>query len=171
MSRSGTRRRNAWTRLRAVVRAGPLALILVAALGVVAPPARGDLPPDAKMHKLLQHRREIVRTSLRLDPPQQAAFDEVFRAYEEERELLGQERNGIADDFTRASLELNAADATSLTDRFLKLRRARVELDERFRPRFEAVLPPQKVLLLFQLNFILDAVVNYDLAGMVPLAQ
>ena len=73
--------------------------------------------------------------------------------------------------FTRSSAALSDADANALLDRLFALRRQQSELDERFRPRLAAVLPPQKVLLFYELNVILDSVVNYDLAGMLPLAR
>ena len=75
------------------------------------------------------------------------------------------------DDFIQKAQTMSADQAESLLDRFESVRRQRVELDEKFRPRFETAITPQKTLLLFQLNFIFDAVVNYDLAGMVPLTH
>jgi hypothetical protein len=149
---------------------GAAIALLVLACGVFAGVARAELPA-AKMHKLVEHRREIVRSALKLDAQQEAAFKPLFDAYEAEREALGRERNGIADDFSKKSLAMSSEDANALIERSFQLRRQRIEVDERYRPRFEAVLPPQKVLLLFQLNFILDAVVNYDLAGMIQLAN
>ena len=129
------------------------------------------LPSEKGQQQLADDRQQIVRKTLQLDAQQQAAFEPVFREYEAERVALGKERNGIADDFARSALAMSDPDASALIDRTLRLRRQRVELDERFRPRLEAVLPPQKVLLLFQLNFILDAVVSYRLAGSIPLVQ
>jgi hypothetical protein len=121
--------------------------------------------------KLLAHRQEIVRKTLQLDPQQQAAFDPVYARYEQERKALAEQRNGFVDHFSDAALSMSNEQASALTDRFMQLRTQRIALDEKFRPEFDAVLPPQKTLLLFQLNFILDAVVNYDLAGMIPLVQ
>jgi hypothetical protein len=166
-----TYQRAARARSCAAGRPGGAIALLVLACCAFSTPARGELPGAAKLHKLVEHRREIVRSALHLDAQQQAAFAPVFDAYEAEREALGRERNGIAEDFGKASLALSAEDATALLERSFRLRRQRIEVDERFRSRFEAVLPPQKVLLLFQLNFILDSVVNYDLAGMIPLAK
>ena len=133
--------------------------------------AKSPLPSADKLEQLVEHRQEIVRKSLQLEPQQQAVFDPVFAAYEKERAALASERSGFVDDFSDAALAMSGSQADALIDRFIGLRRQRVELDEKFRPQFEAVLSPQKTLLLFQLNFILDAVVNYDLAGMIPLAR
>lgn len=77
----------------------------------------------------------------------------------------------LADDFAQKALALSATDATTTLDRLFDLRRQQLELDQRFRPRFAAVLSPQKVLLVYELNAIFDAVVSYDLAGMLPLAK
>jgi hypothetical protein len=136
-----------------------------------ASPAEQKMPTEEGAKKLVANRQQIVRNALALDPQQQVAFEPVYTAYEGERIALGRERNGIAEDFIKADAGMSASDAGALLDRSFRLRRQRIELDERFRPRFEAVLPPQKVLLLFQLNFVLDAVVNYDLAGMIELAH
>jgi hypothetical protein len=133
--------------------------------------AKSPLPSAAQLEQLVEHRQEIVRKSLQLEPQQQAAFDPVFAAYEKERAALASERSGFVDEFSDAALAMSGSQADALIDRFIGLRRQRVDLDEKFRPQFEAVLSPQKTLLLFQLNFILDAVVNYDLAGMIPLAR
>jgi hypothetical protein len=150
------------------------AIVIGAALLVRAALVAGAeqrMPSQAGMQQLVENRQKIVLQTLQLEPQQQAAFEPVFKAYEDERIALGKERNGLVDDFTHATLALSTSDANALLERFFRLRRQRIELDERYRPRFEAVLPPQKVLLLLQLNFILDAVVNYDLAGMIPLAH
>jgi hypothetical protein len=130
-----------------------------------------DLPPAADLQKLVDQRQTIVRTTLQLDESQRVAFEEAFAAYERERSALALERHGFVDDFSQSSLAMSPEQADALIDRFLRLRRQRIELDEKYRPKFEAALSPQKTLLLFQLNFILDAVVNYDLAGMIPLAR
>ena len=133
--------------------------------------AETKIPSGAKLQKLVEQRRAVLRGALELDDAQQAAFAPLYDEYEKEREVLGRARVGLVDDFTRASLALADADATALLDQLFRLRRQQLELDERFRPRFAAVLPPQKVLLLYQVNLILDSVVNYDLAGMLPLAR
>jgi hypothetical protein len=145
------------------------ALLMTA--GMVASRAAADMPTQEGLQKLIDQRQEIVRKTLQLDAQQQAAFDPIFAAYESERVALGRDRNGIAEDFSRSTLAMSATQADELIDRTFRLRRQRIELDEKFRPQFEAAISPQKTLLLFQLNFILDAVVNYDLAGMVPLAH
>jgi hypothetical protein len=155
--------------LRAAVAAWTGAVLV--ATGLVAVSEAGELPPEADLQKLVEQRQEIVRATLQLDPKQKAAFEEAYSAYESERNALARERHGFADDFAESTLAMSASQADALIDRFLRLRRQRIELDEKFRPRFEAALSPQKTLLLFQLNFILDAVVNYDLAAMVPLAR
>jgi hypothetical protein len=131
----------------------------------------GPPPSQETLQKLIANRQEIVRKSLQLDPAQRVQFEPVFADYEKERLALAEQRDGIADDFTKSALTLSGPDASKLLDRMVNLRKQRVELDDRFRPRFEAVLPPQKVLLLFELNYILDAVVSYDLAGTIPLVQ
>jgi Spy/CpxP family protein refolding chaperone len=153
----------------AVVAALGALLILV---GLAAAPAAADkMPSQEGLQKLIDQRQEIVRKTLQLDAQQQAAFEPIFTAYESERVALGRERNGFVDDFSHATLAMSPTQADELIDRMFRLRRQRIELDEKFRPQFEAAISPQKTLLLFQLNFILDAVVNYDLAGMVPLAH
>lgn len=159
-----------WRRgLRAAVATWMAAVLLAAALGAASEAA--DLPPEADLQKLVDQRQEIVRSTLQLDPQKRADFEREYAAYESERAALARERNGFVDDFSGATLAMSATEASALIERFLRLRRQRVDLDEKYRPRFEAVLSPQKTLLLFQLNFILDAVVNYDLAAMIPLAR
>jgi len=161
--RSTTARGHAWSLLAVGV------LILVCSVQTSF--AEPVLPTQKAAQQLVDNRQQIVRQTLHLDAQQQGAFEPVFAEYEAERIALGKERNGIADDFAHAGGAMPAEEASALIDRTLRLRRQRVELDERFRPRFEAVVPPQKVLLLFQLNFILDAVVSYKLAGAIPLVQ
>jgi len=121
--------------------------------------------------ELLAHRQQLVRQSLGLDAQQKIAFDPIYTAYEAERTALAQEREGLVTDYARAALAATPEQAKDLTERFLRLRRRRLDLDEKYRDSFAAVLPPQKVLLFLQLNFVMDAVVNYDLAGAVPLVK
>lgn len=161
---------------RAHVRAPGAAVRAVAALvalvaGLVVEGRGEALPSEADLRKLVEQRQEIVRVTLQLEPTERTAFEEAFGDYERDRAALAAERSVFVDDFSRATLAMSADRAKELTDRLLRLRRERLELDERYRSRFDAALSPQKTLLLFQLNFILDAVVNYDLAAMIPLAR
>jgi hypothetical protein len=144
--------------------------LLLAAVGAVGADA-AELPPAADLQKLVEQRQQIVRSTLQLDESQRTAFEAAYSAYESERATLALERHGFVDDFSKSTLAMSPSQADALIDRFLRLRRKRVDLDEAYRPKFEKALGPQKTLLLFQLNFILDAVVNYDLAGMIPLAR
>ena len=157
-------------RLGAALLAAVFVLLVCAACVPVAG-AGPAAPAGLTREQLLAHRQQLVKQSLGLDAQQQAAFDPVYAAYEAERTALAEERAGFVGDYVQAALAATPAQATDLTDRFLHLRRARVELDEKFRPRLAAVLPPQKVLLFLQVNFVMDAVVNYDLAGAVPLVK
>lgn len=134
-------------------------------------PAKAEILSQQSAQELIAHRQEITKKLLNLDPQQQAAFAPVYAEYESERTALANLRNGYVDDFIRAAQTMTADHAETLLDRFEAVRRQRVELDEKFRPRFETAISPQKTLLLFQLNFIFDAVVNYDLAGLVPLTH
>lgn len=147
------------------------AALLGLAVCLGASRAGAAMPSQQSLQQLVDNRQQIVRKVLNLDPQQQAAFEPLFATYESERTALANQRNGFVDDFSKADAQLSAEQADAMLDRFERLRRERVELDEKFRPRFEAAISPQKTLLLFQLNFILDAVVNYDLAGMIPLTR
>ncbi len=58
-----------------------------------------------------------------------------------------------------------------MLDESLKIKEAELELRRKYVEEFKKVIPPKKVVRFFQVDNKFDAIVNYNLAGSIPLVQ
>jgi len=63
------------------------------------------------------------------------------------------------------------ASAKGMVDSFLKIEKDRINLMQSYRPKFQKVLPEVKVARYYQIENKIRAVVNYELASEIPLAE
>ena len=61
--------------------------------------------------------------------------------------------------------------ATGMLNEALSIERARLDVKSQFIPRFGQVMPARKVARFFQIDNKLDAVINAELAKLIPLAR
>ena len=77
----------------------------------------------------------------------------------------------LTEEYAQAYGSMTDQAATKLLKDYLALETAHVGLLNAYLPRFQKVLPPIKVARLYQVENKLRALLNYELARQIPLAQ
>ena len=74
-------------------------------------------------------------------------------------------------DFSQTYKSLSDSQATRFLEDYTKYDQDRIALRTTYIKRFGEILPLRKVVRYFQVENKLDAIINYDLAGEIPLAK
>lgn len=136
-------------------------------------PAAATTDLDAARLRLEAERRKVVEANLALSPAESSAFAPVYEKFRATMHELDARYLGVVDRYVDAvrSGSLTDAQATSLLDELLATGVERADARKTWRARFSEVLPPRKVVALYQLENRLDAVVTLGVASQIPLAQ
>ena len=155
-------------------------LLLTAALAA-APAFAQTAPAPAKpadnmqilREKLQADKKLLVAANMDLTEPEAKAFWPLYESYQKELHKLN---DRIAMIIVNYANELNAktltdAKAAQLLDQSIAIEEAETRLKRTFVPRLAKVLPGRKVARYMQLENKVRAIVKYEIAGEVPLAQ
>jgi hypothetical protein len=121
--------------------------------------------------KLLADRKLLVAGSMALTEAQGPAFWPVYYAYVQELQKLGAKGAYIIDDFARSYQDMTDAKARDLLNELMAYEAEYLALRQDYLPKFRAVLPEKKVARFYQIENKIRAIVNYELAGRIPLMQ
>lgn len=118
-------------------------------------------------------RLEVIRSELHLTEDEASAFWPIYGQYRDEIDAIQDRYAAMVKDYLR---RYDAADLTNdfadeLMTTFFNTRRGRLDVQEKYRPRFRAVLPALKVARLFQLEHKISAEIDAQLALVVPLVD
>jgi len=116
-------------------------------------------------------KRFIIGGSLPLTEQESLEFWPLFNELQEELKQLDDRRAVLITEFVGAHGALGDKQARKLLDEFLSIEERRVKLQRKYVGKMSRVLPGRKLARYFQLENKLDAVVEYDLAQRIPLAQ
>ncbi|MBK7977584.1 MAG: hypothetical protein IPK07_31475 [Deltaproteobacteria bacterium] len=161
----------------------PLALaVALAGLARAAPGAEPVTAPatalsaeaaDATRFRLEAERRKVVAANLSLTPDEASAFWPTYDEYRARMHALDVRHLAVLERYAEASRNGTWTDsqATSMLDELLATGTERATTRKDWRERFASVLPPRKVVAVYQLENRLDAVVTLGVASQLPLAQ
>ncbi len=149
--------------------------------GAQAPAAGAQTPAAAaadldKLVELLRkdvraQKSEIITKTMKFDAPQAAAFWPVYKAYEAERQALGNERLAVIQDLADHFDGLNDAKAKGLLERSLAIEAKKVALEKRYADEFLKVLPAKTVARFFQVESRINNLINLELSSQIPLVN
>jgi hypothetical protein len=142
----------------------------------VAYPARAQGSGDAESQHQLNlkaaraDRKAIVGENMNLTPDQAKAFWPVYNAYEAKMDKLDDQHFAEIKDYAAHYQTLTDDDATKKLDAVMQLRQERLDVQKEFIPKFRAVVSPILTARFFQIDNKLNAMVQYQIAKIVPLA-
>jgi hypothetical protein len=118
-------------------------------------------------------RKEIIDHNMGLSNDEQRGFWSLYNDYRLTMNEVGKRRIKLITDYADSIKNENLSDAEALRilKEFLSIERAKLTRREEYIPKFQKVLPPKKVVLFFQIENKLDAVLNFDLAKAIPLVK
>jgi hypothetical protein len=117
-----------------------------------------------------EKRQEIVTLAMTLTDAEGKAFWPLYREWRTQNASLGDRRLALIAR-VEDSGSMSEADIRDLLDSSLKLEEDTLKQKKEYVKKFRKILPEKKVARFFHLESKLDAVVNFDLAGRVALAE
>ena len=116
-------------------------------------------------------RQAIVAENMNLSETQSEKFWPLYKEYMSRRDSLIDRRVAILTDFRDNRMGMTAQQARQILTDALKLEADIVSLKRQYVRDFQKVLGPRAALRFFQIQNKLDAIINVELASVVPLRQ
>ena len=134
---------------------------------------QGDITSDVELTRAsIQVRRQaIVTAAMDLAPKDADVFWPLYREYREEMAKVNDRFVRLLVGYLENYDSLTDDAARKMLDEYLSIDRARNGVKSTFVPRFGKVIPAKQVTRFFQIDNKLDAVINAELAKLIPLAR
>lgn len=143
-----------------------------------APPPAATAPgghtPSQKQLDIAAARAErkaIVGQNMNFTAAEAKAFWPLYDQYEARMDKIDDWHIREVKDFARHYTNLSEADAAKKLDETLAIAQARINVQKKFIPKFRAILSQVQTTRFFQIDSKLRALVQCQIAQMVPLAQ
>lgn len=114
-------------------------------------------------------RQTVVTQNLPLTDAESRNFWPIYKEYRSEIEQLGDRLAKVITAYAANFEKMTDDRANAFFNEYLDIERDRMEVREKYVPRFRKVLPGQKAARFFQIENKLDAVVNVMIANEIPL--
>jgi hypothetical protein len=121
--------------------------------------------------KLKADKKLVVAEAMNMTEKEAAAFWPVYETYQKDISALNDRTIALLKDYATNYGGMTDASAKGMVDSFLKIEKDRIGLMTSYRPKFQKVLPEVKVARYYQIENKIRAVVNYELASEIPLAE
>lgn len=148
------------------------------AIGIVLPAAAQNAPKAQKQsQKQLDiaaaraDRKAIVGANMHLSDTEAKGFWPLYDAYEGKMDKLDDRHAEEIREYAKQYQTLTDADAKRKLDEVMAIKQARLSVQKSYIPKFSAVVSPIKVTRFFQIDNKLRAMVQCDIAQIVPLAR
>jgi hypothetical protein len=126
---------------------------------------------DILREKARADKKLVVATALSLTEGEAKVFWPVYNSYQSDMIAHYDRVFKLIDTFAKAYGTMTDETATQLLGEFLALETDHVALLNSYAPRFRRVLPPVKVVRLYQIENKLRALVDYEFARAIPLIK
>jgi Spy/CpxP family protein refolding chaperone len=149
-----------------------LALVALATL-VVHPPAHAQDPGETQSARadLQAERTKVVADNLQLTEAEAAKFWPLYNEYRAKHSKIGDQAIALINDFAANYDALSDEKAKDLVKRQLDIDEDRLKLQRSYLGKLEKAIPPKKVARFYQIERKLDAMVTFEAARSIPLAQ
>jgi len=153
-----------------------LKFVILAAAAALLLPFGANAQQERDMIEVLRgqistDRQAVVALNMDLSEKQSEAFWPVYREYHEKRDELADRRVKLLTEFRDNQIGMTAEQAKKMLKEAIDLEDKLNDLKHNYRADFEKVLGPRHTLRYYQIENKLDAIINYELASVVPLRQ
>ena len=152
-----------------------LRTLFFAALALASLPAaaQSNLEENAAIMRAVQttDAKTLIAQNLKLTDAQAKAFWPVYDRYEVQRAKIEERLDAVLTDYKLSCEQLCDEKAAQLINEWMKARHDLDELRQQYIAEFGAVIPATKVLRLYQLEGLREAVIRVDRFKKVPLAK
>ena len=162
---------------------GVAVAILVATAGAgmaqtapAAPPSaepQSDMTDEIELTRaVIQVKRQaIVTQAMDLEPKESEAFWPLYREYRVEMAKVNDRFVKLIETYMENYEALSDGMAAKMLDEHLGIERARLQVKNKYVPRFRKILPSRKAARFFQVENKLDAIINFELAAQIPVVR
>jgi hypothetical protein len=148
-------------------------VIAVVLIGSVSAPAVAQDNDNMEIlrEKLRADKKLIVAQNMQLSDAESKTFWPVYNAYQEEKSKLADRLRQVIQDYAANFQTLSDKVAKDLVDRSLAIKQDDVKLMAAYLPKFRQAVGDKKAARFYQIENKIDAIVNFELAANIPLAQ
>jgi L-lactate utilization protein LutC len=151
------------------------AVLAVCALGTISPVmAQNAAAPTQRQLDLAAaraQRKALVGEAMELTPAEAPKFWALYNQYEGEMDKIQDRHLREIKEFAKHYNTLTEQDAASKLNEVIAIQQARLDVEKAYIPKFRAAISQVKVTRFFQIDSKLRAMVQCDIAQMVPLAR
>ena len=116
-------------------------------------------------------RKATVGANMNLTPDEASRFWPVYDAYEKRMDSVEDRHVKELKEFAASYNNFTDADAKKKLDEVMAIQQARLDVQKEFVPQFRAVISQVKVTRFYQIDNKIQALIQCDIAQLVPLAQ
>ena len=153
------------------------ALVVFCSLGVVRPAAAQSSSSPSKTQRQLDvaaaraDRKAIVGANMNLSAAQAKAFWPLYDAYEARMDKLDDRHAAEVKAYAEHYQTLTDEDAANKLDEVIAIKQARLDVQKAFVPKFRAAVSSINTTRFYQIDNKLSAMIQCDIAQIVPLAR
>jgi hypothetical protein len=146
--------------------------VVLCVLGAVAV-AQEDAPSQKQLDiaALRAQRKAVVGANMKLTDKEAKAFWPLYNQYEDAMDKIDKRHAKEIKDYAKNYQNLTDAQANQKLDAVLQVNQDRLDVQKNYVPKFRAALPGITVTRFFQVDNKLHALVQCQIAQLVPLAS
>jgi hypothetical protein len=123
------------------------------------------------MEKIKADKKLLVSENMQLSEAEAKKFWPVYDQYQNELFILRTRSLKLIEDYAKNSESMTNDIAKKLLDEYLTIERLRQKVRDAYLPKFRKAIPGIKVARYYQIENKISAVVNYELAKLIPLVK
>lgn len=156
---------------RKTILASFAAASLFCALGLSGPASAQLSQKQLDIAAARAQRKATVGANMNLTPDEASKFWPVYDAYEKSMDRIEDRHVKELKDFAAKYNNFTDADAQKKLDEVIAIQQARLDVQKEYIPQFRAVIAQVKVTRFYQIDNKIQALIQCDIAQLVPLAQ
>lgn len=123
------------------------------------------------MEAVKANKKLIVARNMKLSDQEKKKFWPVYETYQNALRKVDEKAITLIEDYAKHYESLSGDKASNLLKQYFKVEEERLKLQQSYVKKFEKALPPQKVVRYYQIENKLDAIIDYELVEIIPLAK
>ena len=150
-----------------------LKVLWILCLCLVTAPLLAQSKDEEKITRdiITAKKKLIVVKNMNLTESEKKAFWPVYEQYQARLTKNNDRTVKLIEAYAKAYDNLTDQKAKSLLKEYLAIEEERLKLQKSFVTKFERVIPAKKVVRYYQVENKLDAIIDYELVDLIPLAK
>ncbi|MES1211902.1 MAG: hypothetical protein ABUL63_06170, partial [Acidobacteriota bacterium] len=120
---------------------------------------------------LRANKKALVAANMTLTDEEAARFWPVYDRYQKDLTAVNDRLVKVVEDYAASFPNISNETAMKLTEEYLTAETDRAQLRRKYLAELSKALPGRKVMLFYQLENKMDAIVRYDLATEIPVVE